>query len=381
MEPFIQEAWAKEGFTDFTDIQKQAIPYLVAGNDVIAESPTGTGKTLAYALPMLQKMTDEHKHPQALIVAPTKELVMQIHQVVQAFTKGTDITSATFIGGADTKRQVEKLKKKPQILIGSPGRVLELVKAKKIKMHEVKTIIFDEFDQLVQNDAVQLAKDIIKTTLKDRQVLFFSATISKEVQEIAESLAQEAKIVRVEKKAVSTVEHAYIICPLREKMDNLRKVVNIDGVKGLAFLNDPFRLDEIANKLKYRKVKVGVLHAQENKQEREKTLRQFREGRLDLLLATDIAARGLDIEGLTHVIHLDLPDTVDQYIHRSGRVGRMGKAGTVLSFVTEYQEKKLWQFTRKMGYRAHKKEIIAGRLVEVEEKGPQQASKPNQRRK
>jgi superfamily II DNA/RNA helicase len=364
MKPFLQTTWEKAGFKDMTDIQKQTIPLIAEGKDVIAESPTGTGKTLAYLLPLLHNVEPEIKNPQIIVLAPTRELVMQIHGEVQKFTEGSEITGASIVGGADLKRQVEKLKKHPQVIAGSPGRILELIRMKKLKMHEVKTIVFDEFDQLIQQDMLPVLSDIVKAAMRDRQLLYFSATISKQVEDAARNFSNEPEIVRIKRTSeTSKVQHLYIVCDWREKLDNVRKIVNMENVKALAFMNDPFKLDEMTAKLRYKKVEVGALHGEATKQERAAMLRQFHQGKLQLLLATDVAARGLHVEDLMHVIHLDIPETLDQYIHRSGRTGRMGKEGIVISLVTPAEEKKLLQFSKKLGIEFVKQEIFKGEFV------------------
>ncbi|WP_242144748.1 MULTISPECIES: DEAD/DEAH box helicase [unclassified Bacillus cereus group] len=376
MQPFLQQAWEKAGFKECTEIQTQAIPTILDGQDVIAESPTGTGKTLAYLLPLLHKINPEVKQPQVVILAPTRELVMQIHEEVQKFTAGTEISGASLIGGADIKRQVEKLKKHPKVIVGSPGRILELIRMKKLKMHEVKTIVFDEFDQIVKQKMVDAVHDVVKATMRDRQLVFFSATMTKEAEEVARDFAVQPQFIRVKRaETKSLVEHMYIVCERREKNEYIRRIMHTGHVKAVAFLNDPYRLDEIAEKLKYRKMKAAALHAEASKQEREATMRAFRSGKLEILLATDVAARGLDINDLTHVIHLELPDTLDQYIHRSGRTGRMGKEGTVISLVTPQEERKLLQFANKLGIVFKKQEIFKGTFVESKPKA-QKKKKP-----
>ncbi|MFD3450178.1 DEAD/DEAH box helicase [Microbacteriaceae bacterium 4G12] len=371
LKPFLQQAWEKAGFQDLTDVQKSVIPSILEGKDVIAESPTGTGKTLAYLLPLLHKIDTDIQNPQVVIVSPTRELVMQIHNEVQKFTEASQISGASLVGGADIKRQVERLKKHPKVVVGSPGRILELIRMKKLKMHEVKTVVFDEFDQMVKQNMMPLLEDIVKATVRDRQLLFFSATIAKGVEDVAHTLANDPQVVRIKRATeTSRVKHIYIVGEYREKLDNIRKIVHMEGVKAIAFLNDPFRLDEMVAKLKYRKVTAGVVHSDAKKQERAATLQAFRQGKLQVLLATDVAARGLDIEGLTHVIHLDLPDTIDQYIHRSGRTGRMGNEGTVISLVTQGEEKKLQQFAKRLGIQFEKQEIFKGDLVEQKPPAP-----------
>jgi superfamily II DNA/RNA helicase len=365
LQPFLQTAWEKAGFQQYTDVQKSVIPLILEGKDVIAESPTGTGKTLAYLLPLLHKVNPAIQNPQIVILSPTRELVMQIHSEVQKFTEGSGITGASLIGGADIKRQVERLKKHPQVITGSPGRVQELIRMKKLKMHEVTAIVFDEFDQMIKQDVSPLLADIIKSTVRSRELLFFSATIPKAIEDKARAFTADPEVVRIKQRAEAAgrVKHLYISGEYRDKLENVRKIVHMDGVKAIAFLNDPFRLDEMASKLQFRKVAAGVVHSEATKQERAATLRDFRNGKIQVLLATDVAARGLDIEGVTHVIHLDFPNTVDQYIHRSGRTGRMGKEGTVISVVTTGEEQKLLQFAKKLGIQFEKMEIYKGDFV------------------
>ncbi|WP_028400045.1 DEAD/DEAH box helicase [Ectobacillus panaciterrae] len=364
MKPFLKQAWEKAGFQEFTEVQKDTIPLILEGRDVIAESPTGTGKTLAYVLPLLHKIDAGIQNPQVVVLSPTRELVMQIHNEVQKFTEGSNISGASLIGGADIKRQVERLKKHPQVIVGSPGRILELIRMKKLKMHEVKAIVFDEFDQMIKQNMTGFLKDVVKATMRDRQLMFFSATMPTAAEDAARELANEPSVVRIKRsEEASRVKHLYIVGEVREKLDNIRKIIHMDNVKAVAFMNDPFRLDDMAAKLQFRKVAAGVIHSDAKKQERAETLRAFRQGKVQIVLATDVAARGLDIEGLTHVIHLDLPETVDQYIHRSGRTGRMGKEGTVISLVTPNEEKKLLQFAKKLGIEFEKLEIYKGSFV------------------
>lgn len=361
MKPFIQKAWEKANFQEMTNIQQSIIPSILEGKDVIAESPTGTGKTLAYLLPLLEKVNEIAKQPQIIILAPTRELVMQIHNEVLKFTTDSGITAVSLIGGADVKRQVEKLKKHPQIIVASPGRLLELVRQKKLKMHEVKTIVLDEYDQMLQQD-LNLG-DIVKTTLRDRQLIFVSATISNAVEEVAKKLANEPVLFRVKRSETSKVQHLYVIVPLREKVDTLRKIVHMEGVKALAFLNDPFRLNEMESKLRFGKIAAATLHSEAKSQERMAIMQAFRQGKLQIVLATDVAARGLDIEDVTHVIHIEAPDKPEQYIHRSGRTGRMGKEGIVVSIITKEQEKQLLQLAKKLKLDLKQVELYKGAFV------------------
>ena len=367
MKPFIQEAWMKSGFAQPTPIQQKAIPHIVEGKDVIAESPTGTGKTLAYLLPLLEKINPDQQSPQALILASSRELVMQINEEVRIWSEGSNINGAAFIGGANVKRQLEKLKKHPQVIAGTPGRINELIAQKKLKMHEVKTIVLDEGDQLLVPEHMATIRNIVKTTLKDRQVMMFSATLPPVTEEVAREFMNEPLTIKVDKseKMESKVDHIYFVVEKRDKFKILEKISRLEGMKGLAFLNDIGELTVIGEKLKYKEVQVGLLHGESNKVDREKALRKLRSGKSPLLLATDVAARGLDIKGLTTVIHVDLAANNDQYVHRSGRTGRAGADGTVISIVTEREERELKKIARELNLSLVKKEFYQGRIVDA----------------
>lgn len=360
---FIQENWNASGFQTPTPVQEQAAQLIMDGKDVIAESPTGTGKTLAYALPVLERIKPEQKHPQAVILAPSRELVMQIFQVIQDWKAGSELRAASLIGGANVKKQVEKLKKHPHIIVGTPGRVFELIKAKKLKMHEVKTIVLDEADQLILPEHRETIKQIIKTTLRDRQFLCFSATLKKETEDVLRELAQEPEVLKVQrsKAEAGKVKHQYLICDQRDKVKLLQKLSRLEGMQALVFVRDIGNLSVYAEKLAYHHVDLGVLHSEAKKMERAKIIAAFEDGEFPLLLATDIAARGLDIENLPYVIHADIPDE-DGYVHRSGRTGRAGKEGNVLSLVTKLEESKLKKMAKKLGVELSETVYAGGKL-------------------
>lgn len=370
MKPFLQEVWKKSGFEKPTTVQLNATPIVLEGKDIIAESPTGTGKTLAYLLPLLQRIDSEKKALQVVILAPSRELGMQIFEEIQKWSEGSDITGASLIGGANVKRQLEKLKKHPQIIVGTPGRLLELIKLKKVKMHEVKTIVLDEGDQLLVPEHMDTIQNVIKTTLNDRQLLYFSATSSPSSEQKTNELMSEPERVIVKKTdmATSNVEHLYFVCDQREKIDVLEKLVKMAPLKALAFANNIGDISVLASKLEYKGISLGVLHGESKKSEREAAIKNFRAGKYPLLIATDVAARGLDIEGLTHVIHFDFPENATQYLHRSGRTGRVGAAGTVISIIAEREESDLKKIGRELGIAIHKKVLYMGHIMDEEEK-------------
>jgi superfamily II DNA/RNA helicase len=368
VQSFIQLNWEKAEFQEPTAIQIKSIPLILDGKDVIAESPTGTGKTLAYVLPLLNNIDAKKKNAQVVILAPSRELVMQIFEEVKKWSDGSGLTSASFIGGANIKRQVEKLKKSPQVIVGTPGRIHELIKLKKLKMHEVKTIVLDEGDQLLTPEHKNTIKEIIKTTLNERQVLLFSATLNESTESKARDLMKKnPEIIKVglEEIPIGNVDHVYLVCEQREKVIMLERLAKTVRMKALGFVKDIGNLDVLAEKLEFKGVDLYLLHSDTKKEEREAALKSLRTDNQGLLLATDVAARGLDIAGLSHVIHFDLPATPTQYVHRSGRTGRQGASGTIVSLVTEREERELKKIAKELNITLKKNRLYKGELVEA----------------
>ncbi|HSP21385.1 MAG TPA: DEAD/DEAH box helicase [Planococcus sp. (in: firmicutes)] len=377
LDPIWQEKWKKAGYETAMPIQEQMIPEMLAGKDVVAESPTGTGKTLAYLLPILQRINPEKPSIQAMIIAPSQELSMQIVNVVRDWTEGTDITVTQLIGGANMQRQLEKLKKKPAIVVGTPGRLNELVKNKKLKMHEIRMLVLDEGDQLMAREHRNIMKDLIEKTHPDRQLILVSATITEEVELVADRLMQDPTRFKVKAEDMpmqGKVTHSFIKVDEREKTEMLRKISNLENVKALAFVNNLDQLLMKENKLKYRDAKIVALHSEMKKDERKKALDQFRKGEVSVLIATEVAARGLDIDQVTHVIHVDVPQTIQQYQHRSGRTGRAGADGEVLTLLAYADERHYKKFTKELPSKPVQKILHGGRLIEgssktISEKG------------
>lgn len=364
---FLIKSWGEAGFNGPTPVQEKTIPHTIEGKDVQSEAPTGSGKTLAYLLPMLQKINTEDKNLQAVVLASSHELVMQIYGELQKWSEGSEIRSASIIGGANIKRQIEKLKKKPHIIIGTPGRTLELINQKKLKMHEVKTLVLDEGDQLLVPEHVSTLESIIKTTKRDRQLLLFSATLSPNASAIAGKWMADPVTVRISREESSNPEVNYGYFPVeqREKIETLRRLASLKDFQALVFFRDIGNLQVAAEKLRYKGVNIGVLHGDSNKKERAASIKAFREGDYTLLLSTDVAARGLDIAGLQNVINMDIPDEEDQFIHRAGRTGRLGGGtGNVLSIVIPAEEKKLKKVARNLNISVVEKELYKGRIFD-----------------
>ncbi|MGG0718079.1 DEAD/DEAH box helicase [Robertmurraya massiliosenegalensis] len=368
---FIQDVWKKEQFGKPTQVQESAIPYILEGKDVIAESPTGTGKTLAYLLPVLNQIAPDKRAIQAVVLASSQELVMQILQEIQKWSEASGIRSASFIGGANVKRQLEKLKKHPHIIAGTPGRLYELIKQKKIKMHEVKTIVLDEGDQLLTHEHLPTVQNIIRSALAERQVVLFSATLSPYVEKEAKALMRKPEVIRIEKDetiSAGNVEHIYFTAEQREKIKLLEKVFRLPDAKTLVFIKDIGSLTVASEKLAFDGIETAILHSDLNKDKRKNALKDFRTGKVNMLLATDVAARGLDIKGVTHVVHLDFPKDLEQYVHRSGRTGRFGADGIVISLVTEREERELKKYAREVGVEVTRKVFYKGVIVSPEDR-------------
>ncbi|HBZ11193.1 MAG TPA: ATP-dependent helicase [Bacillus bacterium] len=368
LKPAFKDLWKKSGFNELTAVQEKAIPLIIEGRDMIVQSPTGTGKTLAYLLPALDRIDETKQMTQAIILAPSRELVMQIHQEVQNWSLGSQITSAALVGGANIKRQIDRLKKKPHILTGTPGRILELIRMKKLKMHEVKMVVLDEGDQLLKKENLDTVRTIVKSTLNDRQLLLFSATRLEDPDQVKAMIGRDPEKLTAEKSVSvpTSIEHYYMLCELREKTKLLGKLAKMDGMKGLVFIRSVGNMNVIADKLQFEGVKVELLHSDLGKQERESALKRLQSGEINILLATDIAARGIDVIGLNHVIQYDLAEDAAQYVHRAGRTGRMGAAGTVVSLVNPRDERELKKYAKELGVSIERKRLFKGQLADIQ---------------
>ena len=367
LKPFLQEAWEKSGFQTPTSIQESAIPLILEGKDLIAESPTGTGKTLAYLLPLLDKIDTDVQGLQAVVLASSQELVMQVYQEFQKWSEGSEVRGTSIIGGANVKRQLEKLKKRPQVIFATPGRLLELIKQKKVKMHEVKLVVLDEGDQLLIPEHLNTVQNIVKSTMNDRQVVLFSATMKAATEKLAKDLTKDQEVLRIEKDEIASsgeVEHIYFLCEPRDKIKLLEKIVRLENSKSLAFINNIGEIQVFKEKLLFKELSIGILHSDMKKLERQAALKSFRDGKLKMLIATDVAARGLDIQGVTHVVQIDSPKDIAQYVHRAGRTGRMGANGTVISLVTEREERELKRYCRELNVSLQKRVFYQGQISE-----------------
>ncbi|MCL2377327.1 MAG: DEAD/DEAH box helicase [Defluviitaleaceae bacterium] len=352
---FVGEALTQKleamGIVTPTDIQRRAIPIIAEKRDLIAQSPTGTGKTLAYLLPIISRINPEIRAAQAIITAPTYELAAQIAKVAAGLMDDAS-SVALLIGSASKPRQLEALKKKPTIIVGSIGRILDFISDKKLSVHHAKTLVFDEADKLFVEEGMDNVGRLIKSTLRERQILLFSAKIPEATRALAMPLMKDPEVLLPKSRDIlpENIRHFYIVAPQREKFNILRKLVHAENMsKAIVFVNTPFTIEKAATRLNFHKLSTSPLYGAADKLRRKKALDDFRSGRARLLVASDVGARGLDIGGLDFVINLDLPDSDTGYLHRAGRCGRMGADGRAYSIITPSQISTLHKFAKKLG--------------------------------
>ncbi|MFM9280033.1 DEAD/DEAH box helicase [Paenibacillus jiagnxiensis] len=362
---------AEHGIEEPSPVQQEAIPLILEGRDVIARSQTGTGKTLAYLLPILQSIKPELKATQKLVLAPSQELAMQIVREAQRYMD-SDMGVLGLIGGAAVKRQIEKLREHPQLVVGTPGRVRELIALKKLKMHNISTIVVDEVDQIFQLGDAGEVNQIINSALRDRQLVFLSATVSEDIRAMASREMKNAAEVGIEPERVTAagLEHYYFVCEERDKADILRRIVRTyNPRKAIVFVNMTDTIGELEAKLNHVGLKTAALYGDADKVTRATVLSQFRADKLKLLVATDVAARGLDIEGLDMVIQFDPAPDSEHYVHRAGRTGRMGRKGTVISIITERERFIMNKFSRDIGEDVRERMLRNGMVIEPGQTG------------
>ena len=330
-----QDQLTKLGFEHLTPIQEQLFSPITEGENLLGISPTGTGKTLAYLFPTLLKLKPK-KSQQLLILAPNTELAGQIFDVTKTWAELLGLTAQLFLSGSSQKRQIERLKKGPEILIGTPGRIFELIKLKKIKMMTVDTIILDEFDQLLSDSQYYFVQQILHYVPREHQLIYMSATAKFDQDKLAENTLQ----IKLEDQHLDNIRHFYMQVKQRDKVEYLRKLAHVSEFRALVFFNALSDLGNAEEKLQYRHIQAVSLASDVNVKFRKVILEQFKNDELTLLLATDLVARGIDIDSLECVINYDLPRDFETYTHRAGRTGRMGKEGYVITFISHPEELK-----------------------------------------
>jgi len=325
------------GYETATPIQEAAIPAAIRGRDIIGTAQTGTGKTAAFVLPILNKLLDGPRGmPRALIVTPTRELAEQIYQVVRALSVGTKLRSATVYGGVTASRQIKALKEGVEILVATPGRLLDLMQQRYAKLERIEILVIDEADRMFDMGFLPDLKRIIKAVPVQRQTMLFSATFPAEVEQLAaQSLKEPQRITMGLSRPAHTVTHALYPVPAHLKSALLLQLLKETATESvLVFTRTKHRADKIARQIAHAGFRVTSLHSNRTQGQRQQALSGFKSGHFPIMVATDIAARGLDVENISHVINYDMPDTADAYIHRIGRTGRAQRTGDAFTLIT-----------------------------------------------
>lgn len=328
------QAIGSMGFEETTPIQELAIPIALSGRDLIGQAHTGTGKTAAFGIPMVEHFDVDTEKIQGVVLAPTRELAMQVAEELNRIGQYKGIRALPIYGGQEITRQIRALKKRPHIIVGTPGRLMDHMRRKTIRLDHIKVVILDEADEMLNMGFIEDIETILQEVPGERQTLLFSATIPKQIQDLAQKFMQQPEVIRVKTKEVTVpqTEQKYIEVQEKLKFDVLCRLLDIQASElAIVFGRTKRRVDELYEALNKRGYSAEGIHGDLTQSKRDSVMRQFREGTIDVLVATDVAARGLDISGVTHVYNFDIPRDPESYVHRVGRTGRAGKAGMAIT--------------------------------------------------
>lgn len=327
----------RSGFEEATPIQAETIPLALKGKDVIGQAQTGTGKTAAFGLPMLEKIDTKNQKLQGLVIAPTRELAIQTQEELYRLGRDKKIKIQAVYGGADIGRQIRALKERPQIVVGTPGRLLDHLNRRTLKLEVIETLVLDEADEMLNMGFLEDIEKIISQVPENRQTLLFSATMPTAIKNIGIKFMKNPDHVKIKAKEMTAdlIDQYYVRSKDYEKFDIMTRLLDVQTPElTIVFGRTKRRVDELARGLETRGYKAEGIHGDLSQQKRMSVLRAFKNGDLDILVATDVAARGLDISGVTHVYNYDIPQDPESYVHRIGRTGRAGKGGMSVTFVT-----------------------------------------------
>jgi len=356
------------GFNQPTQIQKEAIPQILNNqNDLIALAQTGTGKTGAFGLPSLQKIDQQIAKVQLLILSPTRELAIQIAKDLKSFSKKLKkIKSVAVYGGSDYRTQIKALENGAQVVIGTPGRTLDLIKRRKLDVSNIHTVVLDEADEMLNMGFQEDLDQILADTPDQKQTLLFSATMPKPIARMAKKYMHNPVEIEVGERnsGAKNVDHHFYMVQARDRYETLKRLVDmLPNIYGIIFCRTRNETAEIAGKLKKEGYEVDLLNGDLSQNQRDFVMNQFRTKELQLLVATDVAARGLDVNNLTHVINYNLPDDLEVYIHRSGRTGRAGNHGTSISIIHTREMRRINNLENMVGKEFHKKTVPTGEEI------------------
>lgn len=325
------------GFEEPTPIQERTIPIALRGKDLIGQAQTGTGKTAAFGIPMIEMITDHTQRVQGVVLTPTRELAIQVAEELNKIGQNKGINTLPIYGGQDIDRQIKALKKNPQIIVATPGRLMDHMRRRTIRLYELRVVVLDEADEMLNMGFLEDIQTILGEMPQNRQTLLFSATMPRPIQTLAESFMREPEFIGIQTKEVTVplTDQYYIELAERIKFDVLCRLFDIQSPElAIVFGRTKRRVDELSEALKKRGYSVEGIHGDLTQARRDSVMRQFRSGTIEVLVATDVAARGLDISGVTHIYNFDIPQDPESYVHRIGRTGRAGKTGLAVTLVT-----------------------------------------------
>ncbi len=349
--PEITQELSRNGIIEPTAVQLKTIPELAGGRNVIVQAKTGTGKTLAFILPMLENIKVDKPHIQALIVAPTRELAVQITSEIKKFSSIKGINVLAAYGGQDVEQQIRKLKGKISIVVGTPGRLLDHIGRKTVNFSKVSIVVLDEADQMLDMGFLKDVEEIMKHTPRSRQTALFSATISSGVRKLARKYMSDPVNIHIQNKNITVEDIRQIVIETTDRAKMNALCMAIDEYKpymAIIFCRTKRRVSALNEALRVRGYDSEEIHGDLTQAKREKVMKEFRKGDIQFLVATDVAARGLDIEGVTHVFNYDIPQDSESYLHRIGRTGRAGEKGTAVTFVAHKDRTELHLIEREL---------------------------------
>ena len=350
LKPQLVKAVCVLGYITPTPIQAKIIPLMLDGQDVIAQSQTGTGKTAAFILPILQKLEQDRRGIKALVLAPTRELAVQVAKAANEYGSGVKVRVLAVYGGQPYSRQISSLRQGVDIVVGTPGRLLDLIEKRELDLSGISTVVLDEADEMLSMGFIEDIEEILSKTPSDRQTALFSATISPEISRIANKYMHSPQSVTIKSKhlTVDAIEHRYCLVNKDDKLAVLTRLFEMENISSaLIFARTRLGTGELVTELMGRGFPAEALNGDLEQQMREQVLNRFRRGQTTILVATDMAARGLDIDDISHVFNYDLPEDPELYVHRVGRTGRAGKTGIAISLLTS---KELWRLRRIEGF-------------------------------
>ena len=385
----LQAAVEAMGFEEPTPIQANSIPLALAGKDLIGQARTGTGKTAAFGLPMIEHLSPGSQSPQGLVVAPTRELAIQVSEELNRIGQFKGISALPVYGGQDIGRQIKSLRNKPHIIVGTPGRLLDHIRRRTLRLDQVSHVVLDEADEMLNMGFIEDVEEILSHTPQQRQTLLFSATMPPPIKKLAVRFMNQPETIQTQSQQITVpaIRQSFVQVAEHQKFDTLCRLLDMHPPElALVFCRTKRRVDDVAEGLIKRSYMAGAIHGDMAQAKREAVLDRFRQGKIDILVATDVAARGWDVGGISHIYNFDVPQDSDSYVHRIGRTGRAGKSGNALTLITHREKHHLYQIGKQTGARIKpmqppssddalrsQQQKVADKLLAAAQKGPGQS--------